>query len=172
MGVLAMVPIAGGVAAITLDLVVMHVLSTAIATRVCYAYGFDVNDDEMRHLVDRMVMRAYRNQATKAETARKAGAAFNAAKDRVRWSQKLRDDHRLMAAVEKLMKQFANGRAVPVDKVAKAMPVVAVFAGAGTNAYVLGDVVRQARRYAQTLYLAEKYGLPVPENLRHQDDGE
>jgi hypothetical protein len=172
MGVLAMVPFAGGVAAITLDMVVMHVLSTAIATRVCYAYGFDVNDDEMRHLVDRMVMRAYRSQAPKAETARKAGAAFNVAKDRVRWSQKLRDDHRLMAAVEKLMKQFANGRSVPVDKVAKAMPVVAVVAGAGTNAYVLGDVVRQARLYAQTLFLVEKYGLPVPENLRHEDDGE
>ncbi|MFF4772548.1 EcsC family protein [Microtetraspora fusca] len=172
MGVLAMVPFAGGLAAITLDMVAMHVLSTAVATRVCYAYGFDVTDDEMRHLVDRMVMRACRNQAPKAETARKAGAAFNTAKDRVRWSQKLRDDHKLMAAVEKLMKQFANGRAVPVDKVTKAMPVVAVFAGAGTNAYVLGDVVHQARLYAQTLYLAEKYGLPLPENLRHQGDGE
>lgn len=172
MGVLAMVPFAGGLAAITLDMVAMHVLSTAVATRVCYAYGFDVTDDEMRHLVDRMVMRAYRNQAPKAETARKAGAAFNAAKDRVKWSQKLRDDHKLMAAVEKLMKQSANGRAVPVDKVTKAMPVVAVVTGAGTNAYVLGDVVHQARLYAQTLYLAEKYGLPLPENLRHQDDGE
>jgi hypothetical protein len=167
MGVLAMVPFAGGLAAITLDMMAMHVLSTAVATRVCYAYGFDVTDDEMSHLVNRMVMRAYRNQAPKAETARKAGAAFNAAKDRVRWSQKLRDNHKLMAAVEKLMKQFANGRAVPVDKVTKAMPVVAVFAGAGTNAYVLGDVVHQARLYAQTLYLAEKYGLPLPENLRH-----
>lgn len=172
MGVLAMVPFAGALAAITLDMVTMYVLSTAIATRVCYAYGFDVSDDEMRHLVDRMVMRAYRNQAPKAETALKAGAAFNAAKNRVRWSQKLRDDHKLMAAVEKLMKQFANGRAVPVDRVTKAMPVVAVFTGAGTNAYVLGDVVHQARLYAQTLHLAEKYGLPLPENLRHQDDGE
>ncbi len=81
MGVLAMVPFAGGIAAITLDMVVMHVLSTAVATRVCYAYGFDVNDNEMRHLVDRMVVRAYRNQAPKVETARKAGAAFNVAKD-------------------------------------------------------------------------------------------
>jgi hypothetical protein len=38
LGVLAMVPIAGGAAAITLDIVVMHVLSTAVATRVCYAF--------------------------------------------------------------------------------------------------------------------------------------
>lgn len=170
MGVLAMIPFAGGVAAISLDMVVMHVLSTAIATRVCYAYGFDVNDDEMSRLVDRMVTRAYRNQASKVGTTRQAGAAFNAAKDRVRWSDKLRKDHKLMAAVEKLMKQFAHGRAIPVEKVAKAMPVVAVIAGAGTNAYVLGDVVHQARLYAQTLYLAEKYGLPVPENLRHHGD--
>ena len=170
MGVLAMVPYAGGAAAITLDMLTMHVLSTAVATRVCYAYGFDVRDDEMRHLVDRMVLRAYRAQAPKAETARQASAAFNAAKDRVRWSQKLRDDHKLMAAAEKLMKQFANGRAVPVEKVAKAMPVVAVVAGAGTNAYVLGDVVHQARLYAQTLLLAEKYGRPLPENLRHPED--
>jgi hypothetical protein len=170
MGVLAMVPYAGGLAAITLDMVAMHVLSTAVATRVCFAYGLDVRDDEMRHLVDRMVLRAYRNQAPKAEAVQKAGAAFNAAKDRVRWSQKLRDDHKLMAAVEKLMKQFANGRSVPVQKVAKAMPFVAVFAGAGTNAYVLGDVVHQARLYAQTLLLAERHGLPLPENLRHPEN--
>jgi hypothetical protein len=58
MGALAMVPFAGSLAAITLDMVAMHVLSTAVATRVCYAYGFDVTDDEMRHRVDRMVMRA------------------------------------------------------------------------------------------------------------------
>ncbi|ACZ00430.1 hypothetical protein Tcur_4914 [Thermomonospora curvata DSM 43183] len=172
MGALAMIPYAGGVAAITLDMVVMHVLSTAIATRVCYAYGFDVSDDEMRHLVDRMVRRAYRNQAPKIQAAREASAAFTAAKGRVRWSAKLRNDHRLMAAVERLMKQFANGRAVPVSRVAKAMPVIAVFAGAGTNAYVLGDVAHQARLYAQTLFLAEKYRLPLPENLRHQDDDE
>jgi hypothetical protein len=172
MGVLAMVPVVGGIAAITVDMVAMHLLTSAVATRVCYSYGFDVNDNGMRHLVDRMVVRAYRNQVPKADTVRRAGAAFNAAKERVRWSQKLRDDHRLMAAVEKLMKQFANGRAVPVGTVAKAMPVVAVLAGAGTNAYVLGDVVHQARLYAQTLHLAEKYGLPVPANLRHQDDGE
>lgn len=95
--------------------------------------------------------------------------AFNAGKHRVRWSAKLRNDHKLMAAVEKLMKQFANGRAVPVAKVAKAMPLVAVFAGAGTNAYVLGDVVHQARLYAQTLHLADKYGLPLPESLRQED---
>ena len=45
--------------------------------------------------------------------------------------------------------------------------MVAVFAGAGTNAHVLGDVAKQARHYAATLFLAEKYGLELPPNLRH-----
>lgn len=172
MGVLAMVPVAGGVAAIGLDILAMHVLSTALATRVAYSYGFDVTDDDMRHLVDRVVVRAYRNQVPKAQTAQKAGAAFNAGKHRVHRSEKLLTDHKLLAAVDKLTRQFTNGRALPISKVAKAVPVVAVVAGAGTNAYVLGDVVHQARLYAQTLYLAEKHELPLPENLRHGFGGE
>ncbi|QYG95215.1 EcsC family protein [Iamia sp. SCSIO 61187] len=170
LGALAMVPIAGGVAAIGLDMLVMHVLSTALATRVAFSYGFDVRDDEMRHLVDRMVLRAYRNQLPKAQAAQRAGAAFNAARGRARRSQKLLSDHRILDAADKLMQQFASGKAVPINKVAKAMPVIAIVAGAGTNAYVLGDVVHQARLYAQTLYLAEKHGLPLPENLRHHGD--
>lgn len=170
MGTLAIVPYAGGFAAITLDMVAVHVLSTAIATRICYAYGFDATDEQVRRIVDRMVLRTYKEQVPKAATVRQANAAFAAGKGRVRWSSKLRDDHRLMAAVEKLMKQFANGRAVPVEKVTKAMPVVAIFAGAGTNAYVLGDVAHQARLYARTLFLAEKYGLPLPPNLHTGDD--
>jgi hypothetical protein len=172
MGALAMVPVAGGVAAIGLDMLVMHVLSTALATRVAYSYGFDVKEEEMRHLVERMVLRAYRNQAPKAQAAHKAGAAFHAAKHRVRRSDKLLNDHKLLAAVDELMKQFTKGKAVPISKVAKGLPFVAVVIGAGTNAYVLGDVVHQARLYAQTLYLAEKYGLPLPANIRHQDEGE
>lgn len=170
MGALAMVPVAGGVAAIGLDMLVMHVLSTALATRVAYSYGFDVKDDERKHLVDRMVRRAYRNQLQKAQTVHKAGAAFNAGKGRVRRSAKLLDDHKILAAVDGLMKQLNHGKAIPIDKVAKAVPGVAIIAGATTNAYVLGDVVHQARLYVQTLYLAEKYGLPLPENLRHHDD--
>jgi hypothetical protein len=172
MGALAMMPVAGGVAAIGVDMVAMHVLSTALATRVAYSYGFDVKDDEMRYLVDRMVLRAYRNQVPKARTAQRAGAAFNAGKGRIRRSEKLLTDHKLLAAVDKLMQQFANGRAIPISRVAKAVPAVAVVAGAGTNAYIFGDVVHQARLYAQTLYLAEKYGLPLPEDLRDHHDGE
>jgi len=172
MGALAMVPVAGGVAAIGLDMLVMHVLSTALATRVAYSYGFDVKEEDTRHLVDRMVLRAYRNQAPKAQAAHQAGAAFNAGRTRLRRSEKLLSDHKLLAAVDKLTKQFANGKALPIDKVAKGVPVVAIIAGAGTNAYVLGDVVHQARLYAQTVHLSEKYGLPLPSNIRHDDDSE
>jgi hypothetical protein len=172
LGALAMVPVAGGIAAIGLDMVVMHVLSTALATRVAFSYGFDVKDEELRHLVDRMVVRAYGNQALKARTVHQANAAFNAGKNRVRRSEKLLNDHRQLAALDKLVKQVTNGKTVPISKVAKGVPVVAVVAGAGTNAFVLGDVVHQARLYAQTIHLAEKYGLPLPENLRYEGDGE
>ncbi|MEU4389428.1 EcsC family protein [Kribbella sp. NPDC023855] len=166
LGALALVPFAGGVAAITLDVVVMQVLSTAIATRVAYAYGFDAMDPDQRHLVDRMVLRAYKEQTTKAATMYEASSAFNAGLGRTKWSKKLREDQKLMAAVEKLMKQFAHGRHVPVEKVTKAIPVISVVAGAGTNAYVLGDVAKQATLFAQTTFLSTKYALPMPPSLR------
>ncbi|WP_165956483.1 EcsC family protein [Kribbella antibiotica] len=170
LGVLALVPVAGAVTAITLDVVVMQVLSTAIATRVAYAYGIDAMSPDQRHLVDRMVLRAYKEQGPKAIAVREASSGFAAGRVRKNWSEKLRKDHRLMAAVEKLMKQFANGRHVPVEKVTKFMPVVAVLAGAGTNAYVLGDVAKQATLYAQTSFLAEKYGLSMPPSLQRPAD--
>ncbi len=44
LGALAMVPVMGGVLAIGADILVMQILATAIATRVCYAYGFDAKD--------------------------------------------------------------------------------------------------------------------------------
>lgn len=168
-GALAMIPVPGlgSAAAICLDIVAMQALTAAIATRVCYAYGFDAADPEMRRTVDRMVMRAYRDQAPKVGSVRNAGAAFNAAKGRVNWSKKLREDHRLMAAVEKLLKQVGNGNRVPVKNARMGMPVIAVFAGAATNAHVLGDTVKQARHYGATLMLAEKHGLELPTNLRH-----
>jgi hypothetical protein len=69
-------------------MVAMQALCGAIATRICYAYGFDAGDPAMCHMIDRMVVRAYQNQAPKARTVMSAGAAFNAAKGRVNWSQK------------------------------------------------------------------------------------
>lgn len=173
-GALAMipVPVVGSLAAVTLDIVAMQVLSGAIATRVCYAYGFDASDPELRFMIDRMVLRAYRGQAPKAVAMKDAGSAFAASKGRVNWSRKLRQDHRLMAAVEKLLKQLGDGRRVPVRSARMGMPVVAVFAGAGTNSYVLGDIARQARQYAATVFLAQKYGLALPPNLRNDIDAD
>ncbi|QIG44473.1 EcsC family protein [Nocardioides anomalus] len=143
-GALAMipVPVVGSVAAISLDLIAMQALTGAIATRVCYAYGFDAADPDMRHMIDRMVVRAYRNQTVKAGSVKKAGAAFDAAKGRVKWSQKLREDHKLMAAVEKLLKKAGDGTHVPVKNARMGMPVVSVLAGAATNGFVLGDTVK------------------------------
>ena len=47
----------------------------------------------------------------------------------------------------------------------RAIPVVAFAAGAGTTSHVLGDVGRQATRYARTRFPAEEYGLPLPAGL-------
>lgn len=173
-GALAMipVPVVGSLAAITLDMVAMQALSGAIATRICYAYGFDAADPAMRHMIDRMVVRAYRNQAPKAGTVKSAGAAFSATAGRKNWSKKLREDHRLMAAVEKLMKRLGDGGRVPVKNARMGMPLVAIFAGAGTNAHVLGDIAKQARHYGATMLLAEKYGLELPPNLRRDVDSD
>lgn len=171
-GALAMipVPVVSSVAAISLDMVAMQALTSAIASRVCYAYGFDAADPEMKHMIERMVVRAYRHQAPKAGTVKSASDAFNAAKGRVNWSPKLRDDHRLMAAVEKLLKRVGDGGRVPVKNARMGMPFISVFIGAGTNAHVLGDTAKQARYYAATIFLAEKYGLELPANIRRDLD--
>ncbi|MDQ1686237.1 MAG: hypothetical protein QOC82_2974 [Frankiaceae bacterium] len=166
-GALAFLPVGGTFAAITLDVLVVHVLSTSIATRAAHAYGFDPSSSQTERMIDRMVRRAYSEQATKVATQRQAGSAFRAAAGRQRWSQKLREDHRLLAAVERLMKQAGSGANVPVSRATKALPAIGVLAGAGMNSYVLGDVANQSIRYAQTVLLAEKHGLLLPVRLRH-----
>lgn len=174
LGSLAMipVPVLGSAAAIGLDLVAMQALTGAIATRVCYSYGYDAADPEMRHVVDRMVARAYKSQVVKAGSMKQASAAFSATKVRVNWSQKLRDDHRLMAAVEKLLKHVGDGKRVPVKNARMGMPIIAVLAGAATNSHVLADTVKQARHFGATMLLAEKYGLELPANLRRDIEEE
>ncbi len=168
-GALAFLPVGGGLAAITLDVLVVHILSTSIATRAAHAYGFDPSSPQTERMIDRMVQRAYSEQAAKVATQRQAASAFRAAAGRQRWSQKLREDHRLLAAVEKLMKQAGGGGPVPVSRAAKALPAIAVIAGAGTNSHVLGDVANQSIRYAQTVLLSEKHGVPLPARLRDDD---
>ena len=173
-GALAMipVPVVSSVAAISLDMLAMQALTSAIATRVCYAYGFDAADPEIKHMIERMVGHAYRNQVPKVGTVKNASSAFNAAKGRVNWSQKLREDHRLMAALEKLLKRAGDGGRVPVKNARMGMPVISVFIGAGTNAHILGDTSKQARHYAATMFLAEKYGLELPANIHRDLDTE
>ncbi|MFF7192837.1 hypothetical protein ACFZAM_03895 [Streptomyces sp. NPDC008079] len=52
-----------------------------------------------------------------------------------------------------------------VGKAAKGLPIIAVVVSTGTNAYVIGDFAKQARLYAQTIFLAENYDLVLPPNL-------
>lgn len=166
MGLLAMVPVAGIPAAITADILIIQVLSTSIASRIAYSYGFDAKDPDEQIFIQRLVRRSFMAQAAKAEPLREAARAAEAIRGRVRWSDKLRTDHRLLAALEKLMKHLGPaGSRVPVQNVAKVVPVVGVLIGAGMNSAVLGNVAGDAQRYCQTRFLCEKYGLPLPAAL-------
>lgn len=71
----------------------------------------------------------------------------------------------MLAAVEKLMKQFSSGQHIPVEKVVSTMPLISIVTGAGFNQQMLGDVATQARHHAATHHLAAKYDLPLPERL-------
>ena len=166
MGVLAMVPVAGIPVAMTADILVIQVLSASIATRIAYSYGYDAKDPEEQIFIQRLVRRSFMAQAAKAKPLHEAALAAEAIKGRVRWSDKLRTDHRLLAALEKLMQQLGPaGSKVPVKNVAKVVPFVGVLIGAGTNSAVLGNVAADAQRYCQTRFLCEKYGLPLPTAL-------
>ncbi|RPE44409.1 EcsC family protein [Streptomyces sp. Ag109_O5-1] len=173
MGVLALVPVAGIPAAMTADILVVQVLSTSIASRIAYSYGYDAKDPEEQVFIQRLVRRSFMAQAAKAEPLRDTARAAHALKGRVNWSQKLRQDHRLVAALEKLMQQLGPaGSRVPVQNVAKVVPFVGILVGAGMNAAVLGRVAADAQRYCQTRFLCEKYGLPLPAALATDDEYE
>ncbi|MFI7014819.1 EcsC family protein [Streptomyces sp. NPDC050164] len=166
MGLLAMVPVAGIPVAMTADILVIQVLSTSIASRIAYSYGYDAKDPKEQEFIQRLVQRSFMAQAAKAKPLRETAQAANAVKGRLRWSQKLRQDHRLLAALEKLMQQLGPaGSRVPVKNVAKVVPFVGILIGAGMNAAVLGRVAADAQRYCQTRFLCDKYGLPLPAAL-------
>jgi hypothetical protein len=168
-GTLAFVPVVGTGASIILDTVVSQVLTTAIATRVAYAYGFDPNDADQKKLIERMVLGAYTKQVVKAGAVNETAKAYAAGVGRQRWSQKLRDDHRILDLTEKLMSQFNGTKGTPVGKVVAKMPAIGVVTSAGLNARMLGNVAEQARQFAATTHLVEKYGLPMPTKLGHAD---
>lgn len=165
MGFVTFIPVAGSAAAIGLDLVIVHALSTAIATRAAHAYGLDPTTDAGREHLDRMLRKAWTAQAPKAGAVKSAKSAFVEGAGRVRWSQKFRDDHRIAAAVEKLMKQAGNGQNVPIEKVVAKLPAIAVITSAGINGTVLGSLAKTSVRYSQTVHLARKYDLLLPANL-------
>jgi hypothetical protein len=163
MGLLATVPIAGTPVAMTADILVIQVLSTSIASRIAYSYGYDAKDPGEQIFIQRLVRRSFMAQAAKVKPLREAARAADAIRGRVRWSDKLRADHRLLAALEKLMQQLGtDGSKVPVQRVAKAVPFVGVLIGAGMNSAILGNVAADAQRYCQTRFLCDKYGLPLP----------
>lgn len=163
MGLLALVPVAGIPVAITADIVVIQVLSTSIAARIAHSYGYDSKDPEEQAFIQRLVHRSFMAQAAKAAPLREAARAANAVKGRVNWSPKLRADHQLLASLEKLMQHLGPaGARVPVQSVAKVVPFIGVLIGAGVNSAVLGSVAADAKRYCQTRFLSEKYGLPLP----------
>lgn len=166
MGVLSCIPVAGAPVAITADIVVMQMLSVAVASRALYCYGFDARHTEQSQMIDKIVRRAYKAHAPKAKVLNDSAKAFNAGRNRARWSNKLREDHKLMAAVEKLMKHVGDGK-VSVQDVSKKLPYVSIVTSAGTNAYVLGDIAKQGVLYGRTRFLAEKHDLVLPPNLRH-----
>lgn len=163
LGMVTFVPVAGSMAAIGLDLVIMHALSTAIATRAAHAYGLDPTSDSGRDHLDRMLRRAWTAQAPKASAVKGAKNAFVEGAGRVRWSQKFRD--RIATAVEKLLKHASNGQHVPIDKVVAKMPVIGVVTSAGINGTVLGSLAKTSVRYSQTIHLARKHDLALPPNL-------
>lgn len=166
MGLLALVPVAGIPVAITADILVIQALSTAIAARIAYSYGFDARDPDEQEFVRRLVERSFLVQAAKSGSLNKTAQAATAIAGRQKWSTKLRADHRLIAALEKLLMQLGpTGAKVPVKSVAKAVPVVGVLIGAGANSAILGNVAADAKRYCQTRFLSEKYELPLPAAL-------
>lgn len=173
MGLLALVPVAGIPVAITADILVIQVLSTAISSRIAYSYGYDAKDPGEQDFIQRLVRRSFIAQAAKAKPLHEAAQAARAIKGRVRWSAKLRADHRLLVALEKLMQQLGPvGAKVPVQSVAKVVPFVGVLIGAGLNAAILGNVAKDAKRYCQTRFLCDKYGLPLPTALATDPDEE
>ncbi|WP_076259262.1 EcsC family protein [Intrasporangium flavum] len=169
-GALALVPVAGLPAAMTADIVVIQILSVSIASRTAYAYGFDAKNPEERAFIEHLVRRSFTLQAGKAKPLVDASRGYQAIKGRSRWSQKLRQDHRLIEAVEKLMQKWLpKGQVVSVKHVAKALPVISILLSSGANSEILARVAKDAERFCQTRFLSEKYGLPMPAALRRYD---
>ncbi|MFF2223304.1 EcsC family protein [Streptomyces globisporus] len=171
MGLLAMVPVAGIPAAMTANILVVQGLSTSIAARIVHSYGYDAKDPKEQEFIQCLVQRSFMGQAAKAKHLQETARAASVVKGRLNWSQKLCRDHRLLAALDKLMRQMGPaGSRASVKNVAKVVPFVGVLVGASMNAAVLGSVAADAQRYCQTRFLCDKFGLPLPAALATDED--
>lgn len=162
-GAVAFIPVGGWLGAVTIDLVVLHALNTAAATQAMYCYGIDARTPSEEEEVQRIVRRSLLDRAPAAATVRQSSRAWRAASHRVRWSEALRRDHQLMAAVERLVK-LGGGKAA-VTNVAKVMPAIGVFTNSGINSHVLATTAHNGVQYSKTRHLAKKYDLPMPTSL-------
>lgn len=170
MGAVALIPVAGLPASLTLDLIIIQVLSISIAARVAYSYGFDAKDPAEQEFIRRLVERTFTVQAAKSVPMKETAHAAAAVQGRVRWSEKLLKEEKLMRAVRDLLEKLGTrSGSVSVGAVGKALPFVGIVVGAGTNAAVLGNVAKDAQRFCQTRFLSEKYGLPMPAPLARFD---
>ena len=172
MGVLATVTAYGAPLAVAADVAVIQLVSVSIAARVAYSYGFDAKDPDERVFIQRIVTRSFIGQAARVGPMREAAQSWHAIKGRVRWSDKLRQDNRLIAELETLMQRWSATGKVPVKDVGKVIPFVNVLLGAGMNSTILGNVSADAQRYCQTRFLAEKYNLALPDALLRDEPAE
>lgn len=172
MGALSLVPF-GPVAAIPMDLVLVQALSASVATRIAYGYGFDAGADSERAFITHLLRRSFIEQASKAVPMRDAAQAYWAIDGRKRWSTKLLNDHRLLAAMKTAAEQLGpKGVTVSVGQVSKFVPVVGMAMSAGGSAAVMTQVAKDARRFCRTRFLCEKYDLPLPASLARWEEAE
>jgi len=65
----------------TADILVIQVLSTSIAARIAYSYGYDAKDPDEQIFIQRLVRRSFIAQAAKVEPLRDVARAADAIKD-------------------------------------------------------------------------------------------
>lgn len=159
-------PIVGSMAAISIDFIATQAINRTIATHICHCYGFDSREPQVQAMIDLMAAGNDKAlQMSKAHGIGEAGKAFSAAKGRVRWSAKIRQDHRLLEALEKLLKNAGGAQHVSIQHARMGLPLVSTVIGAGINQQLFGATASRSLRYARTMFLAERYDLELPARM-------
>ncbi len=166
------VPVIGTAAAIFIDAVVLQVMSVSVASRIAYSYGYDAKDPDEREFIERLLRRALTNQAGKAGPVIEAGRASDLLRGRQHWSQKLRENSKLVEALERLINKWImpQGKRIAVASMDKVVWGFAIVMSAGVNSHVLGATAKSAQRMSQTRFLCTRYGLPMPAPLASLED--